>query len=199
MDTEYGPLMIEENGKNYLDFEINVIKQKLGKGLDGMSQIEDIGSWNVGTPGTLELKPGASQALKQFSSKTIYRIVTVQVRCLAVFDVYFGNISIYHFFSFNLYLIWFVVWFQQPPFVYKNAAGEWEGYCIDLLKSLQTLIDFEYELYEAPDKEYGRINDDMEWNGAVKEIIDEVQHVDNILVAIDNTLDKYTTMIKFIH
>ena len=197
MDTEYGPLMIEENGKNYLDFEIKVIKQKLGKGLDGMSQIEDIGSWNVGTPGTLELKPGASQALKQFSSKTIYRIVTVQVRCLAVFDVYFGNISIYHFFSSNLYLIWFVVWFQQPPFVYKNAAGEWEGYCIDLLKSLQTLIDFEYELYEAPDKEYGRINDDMEWNGAVKEIIDEVQHVNNILVAIESTLDKYNTMIKY--
>ena len=91
MDTEYGPLMIEENGKNYLDFEIKIIKQKLGKGLDGMSQIEDIGSWNVGTPGTLELKPGASQALKQFSSKTIYRIVTVQVSCLVVFAVYFRN------------------------------------------------------------------------------------------------------------
>ena len=106
MDTEYGPLMIEENGKNYLDFEIKVIKQKLGKGLDGMSQIEDIGSWNVGTPGTLELKPGASQALKQFSSKTIYRIVTVQVRCSAVFDVYFGNINntFYLSFFFSIYI-----------------------------------------------------------------------------------------------
>lgn len=103
------------------------------------------------------------------------------------------------FVPFNLYLIWFDVWFQQPPFVYKNAAGEWEGYCIDLLKSLQTLIDFEYELYEAPDKEYGRINDDMEWNGAVKEIIDEVQHVNIILVAIENTSDKYNTMIKYIY
>ena len=95
MDTEYGPLMIEENGKNYLDFEINVIKQKLGKGLDGMSQIEHIGSWNVGIPGTLELKPGASQALKQFSSKTIYRIVTVQVICLAISAVHFMNAK-YH-------------------------------------------------------------------------------------------------------
>ena len=66
------------------------------------------------------------------------------------------------------------------------------------MKSLQTLIDFEYELYEAPDKEYGRINDDMEWNGAVKEIIDEVQHVKIILVAIENTSDKYNTMIKYI-
>ena len=197
METEYGPLMIEENGKNYLDFEIKVIKQKLGKGLDGMSQIEDIGSWNVGTPGTLELKPGASQALKQFSSKTIYRIVTVQVSCLVVFAVYFWNTDNLSFVPFNLYLIWFDVWFQQPPFVYKNAAGEWEGYCIDLLKSLQTLIDFEYELYEAPDKEYGRINDDMEWNGAVKEIIDEVQHVNNILVAIENTSDKYNTIITY--
>ena len=65
------------------------------------------------------------------------------------------------------------------------------------MKSLQTLIDFEYELYEAPDKEYGRINDDMEWNGAVKEIIDEVQHVNNILVAIENTSDKYNTIITY--
>ena len=88
MDTEYGPLMIEENGKSYLDFEIKVIKQKLGKGLDGMSQIEDIGSWKVGTPGTLELKPGSSQALKQFSSKTIYRIVTVQVGCFYYMYIY---------------------------------------------------------------------------------------------------------------
>ena len=66
------------------------------------------------------------------------------------------------------------------------------------MKSLQTLIDFEYELYEAPDKEYGRINDDMEWNGAVKEIIDEVQHVNDILVAIENPLDNYNTVMKYI-
>ena len=39
----------------------------------------------------------------------------------------------------------------------------------------------------------------MEWNGAVKEIIDEVQHVNNILVAIENTSDKYNTMIKYIY
>ena len=105
METEYGPLMIEENGKNYLDFEIKVIKQKLGKGLDGMSQIEDIGSWNVGTPGTLELKPGASQALKQFSSKTIYRIVTVQVSCLVVFAVYFRNKNTFYLSFYSLQFI----------------------------------------------------------------------------------------------
>ena len=85
----------------------------------------------------------------------------------------------------------FFLWFQQPPFVYKNADGEWEGYCIDLLKSLRTLIDFEYELYEAPDKEYGRINDDMEWNGAVKEIIDEVEHVKNIVGGIEKNMDSF--------
>ena len=36
------------------------------------------------------------------------------------------------------------------------------------------MIDFEYELYEAPDKQYGRMDDNMEWNGAVRELIDEV-------------------------
>ena len=63
---------------------------------------------------------------------------------------------------------------QQPPFVFKNENGEWDGYCIDLLKALQKLINFEYELYEAPVKQYGRMDENMEWNGAVKELIDEV-------------------------
>ena len=57
----------------------------------------------------------------------------------------------------------------------KVNGSEWEGYCIDLLKDLQQLIKFEYELYEV--SEYGRMDDNMEWNGAVKEIIDEVQCV----------------------
>ena len=57
-----------------------------------------------------------------------------------------------------------------------KVNGEWSGYCIDLIKALQKLINFEYELYEAPDGQYGRIDENLEWNGAVKELVDQVKY-----------------------
>ena len=70
--------MIGMNGKSYMEFDIKITKQRLEKGLDGMPQIEDIASWNIGAPGSLIMKT-SSMALTQFSAVTIYRIVTVQV------------------------------------------------------------------------------------------------------------------------
>ena len=78
IDPVYGPLMIGGNGKSYMEFDVKITKQRLEKGLDGMPQIEDVANWNVGAPGSLKIKT-TSMALTQFSAKTIYRIVTVQV------------------------------------------------------------------------------------------------------------------------
>ena len=57
----------------------------------------------------------------------------------------------------------------------------YSGYCIDLIKELQKLMQFQYELYEAPDGQYGRMNENTEWNGLVKELVDKVGH--NIFIA----------------
>lgn len=50
----------------------------------------------------------------------------------------------------------------------------YSGYCIDLIKELQKLMQFQYELYEAPDGKYGRMDENTEWNGLVKELVDKV-------------------------
>ncbi|XP_071516701.1 ionotropic receptor 25a isoform X2 [Panulirus ornatus] len=66
---------------------------------------------------------------------------------------------------------------QQSPFIYKrtNEEGEVEysGYCIDLINEIKAIVDFEYELFEAPDGKFGTMNDDMEWNGMIKQLIDK--------------------------
>ena len=61
-----------------------------------------------------------------------------------------------------------------------DSGGEkYIGYCIDLLNELKKLMTFEYELIEAPDGEYGRMNDNAEWNGMVKELMEKVQSIDD--------------------
>jgi hypothetical protein len=46
---------------------------------------------------------------------------------------------------------------QQPPYVYKkvdNNTGlaNYSGYCIDLLNELAKMMNFKYEIFEAPGK-----------------------------------------------
>ena len=56
-----------------------------------------------------------------------------------------------------------------------DASGKmmYTGYCADLLNALAELMNFEYEIYEAPDG-YGRMAPDKTWNGVVKELVDRV-------------------------
>jgi hypothetical protein len=46
---------------------------------------------------------------------------------------------------------------QQPPYVYKKvdnktSQANYSGYCIDLLNELAKMMNFKYEIYEAPGK-----------------------------------------------
>ena len=56
----------------------------------------------------------------------------------------------------------------------KNDSSGYEGYCIDLIDELKLLMGFEYEIFEAEDNVYGSMNENMEWNGLIKELVDRV-------------------------
>ncbi|KAL1436209.1 hypothetical protein MTO96_010946 [Rhipicephalus appendiculatus] len=58
----------------------------------------------------------------------------------------------------------------------KNLTGNdrFDGFCIDLLRTIADLLGFNYELYLVPDKKFGVENTTTgEWNGMVREIIDK--------------------------
>ena len=55
-----------------------------------------------------------------------------------------------------------------------TADGKYAGYIIDMLKALSVQLNFEYELYEVPDGKNGMMNDKGEWNGMVRELIEDV-------------------------
>ncbi|KAK7085043.1 hypothetical protein SK128_002474 [Halocaridina rubra] len=66
---------------------------------------------------------------------------------------------------------------QQPPFIMKrkNDEGqdEFYGYCIELINEIKEIIKFEYEIYEAPDGKFGTMDEDHQWNGMIKELIEK--------------------------
>lgn len=56
-----------------------------------------------------------------------------------------------------------------------NGTVQFYGYCIDLIKDIQAIMGFEYELYEVPDGKYGNMDSQMNWNGMIKELMEKVR------------------------
>ena len=58
----------------------------------------------------------------------------------------------------------------------KDGSGfEFQGYCIDLLDEIQKLVNFDYEIYEAPDLKFGNMDENGAWNGMIKELMEKVR------------------------
>lgn len=65
----------------------------------------------------------------------------------------------------------------------KNPnTEEFEGFCIDLLDKLQTMMNFTYEIYEVEDNNFGSQQGDGTWNGIVGDIIEEVSGLMRIYI-----------------
>lgn len=62
---------------------------------------------------------------------------------------------------------------QHAPFVMRDSSSQrgYKGYCIDLLDTIAAIADFEYTITEVD--EFGRMNEDGEWNGVMRKLIDE--------------------------
>ncbi|KAJ4432354.1 hypothetical protein ANN_20973 [Periplaneta americana] len=82
------------------------------------------------------------KTMNQHSAVTVYRIVTV----------------------------------VQKPFVMYDGVDEknrtkFKGYCINLIDEIRNITKFDYEIYEAPDKKFGNMDEMGKWNGMINELI----------------------------
>ncbi|KAG7201200.1 hypothetical protein KM043_003987 [Ampulex compressa] len=67
-----------------------------------------------------------------------------------------------------------VVTIRHPPFVmYDAEKNEWYGFCIDLLNQIRETVEFEYEIREVEDKQYGQLSYNGSWNGMIKELMEK--------------------------
>lgn len=56
-----------------------------------------------------------------------------------------------------------------------KGNDRYEGFCVDLLKSIAKNVGFDYEIKVVPDELYGAYDAKTgEWNGIIKELIEKV-------------------------
>ncbi|XP_008587421.1 PREDICTED: glutamate receptor ionotropic, kainate 2-like [Galeopterus variegatus] len=72
-----------------------------------------------------------------------------------------------------------LIYFEEPYVLFKKSDkplygnDRFEGYCIDLLRELSTILGFTYEIRLVEDGKYGAQDDaNGQWNGMVRELID---------------------------
>ena len=67
---------------------------------------------------------------------------------------------------------------SDPSFGELKGNERFEGYCVDLLKEIAVILEFNYTIKLVDDGKYGApVGDNGEWNGMVKELIDKVGQV----------------------
>ncbi|XP_076636399.1 ionotropic receptor 25a-like [Colletes latitarsis] len=67
-----------------------------------------------------------------------------------------------------------VVTVLHPPFVmYNEEKNEYYGFCIDLLNEIKETVEFQYEIRETNDKQYGNLSPNGTWNGMMNELIEK--------------------------
>lgn len=80
-----------------------------------------------------------------------------------------------------LLFIWSFGSVQEEPYVMLKKSDKalvgndrFEGFCIDLLKELASILGFTYEIRLVPDGKYGSQDDKGQWNGMIRELIEHV-------------------------
>jgi len=78
--------------------------------------------------------------------------------------------------------------FQLEPYMMiapsssnTSRGVQYVGFVADIVRKLSEVVGFRYELYVAPDNNYGYRKSDGTWNGMVKELLSKVRKRDEIL------------------
>ncbi|XP_014257166.1 ionotropic receptor 25a isoform X2 [Cimex lectularius] len=69
-----------------------------------------------------------------------------------------------------------IVTVKQKPFIieyFEDGKTKYKGYCIDLIEEIRSMIPFEYDIYVAPDNSFGNMDENGNWNGMIKELIEK--------------------------
>lgn len=74
-----------------------------------------------------------------------------------------------------------ILYFQEKPFcMYKrdhkvrHGNDRFEGFAIDLIREVATMLHFDYEVYLVHDGNFGTKRPDGSWNGMIGELLEGV-------------------------
>ena len=60
---------------------------------------------------------------------------------------------------------------KASEYVLKDN-DQFEGFCVDMLQEIAELVGFKYKIELVPDGKYGAPDENGQWNGMVKQVVD---------------------------
>ncbi|CAH0399704.1 unnamed protein product [Chilo suppressalis] len=77
--------------------------------------------------------------------------------------------------DYSAQLVYRVVTVEQDPFIIRDdeAPKGFKGYCIDLIEEIRQIVKFDYEIVLSPDNNFGTMDENGNWNGIIKELIEK--------------------------
>lgn len=73
------------------------------------------------------------------------------------------------------YVMQTLIRLQQQPFIIRDDAAPkgFKGYCIDLIEEIRQIVKFDYEISLSPDGNFGTMDENGNWNGIIKELMEK--------------------------
>ncbi|KAG6445268.1 hypothetical protein O3G_MSEX003820 [Manduca sexta] len=77
--------------------------------------------------------------------------------------------------DYSAQLVYRVVTVEQQPFIIRDDAAPkgFKGYCIDLIEEIRKIVKFDYEITLSPDGNFGTMDENGNWNGIIKELVEK--------------------------
>nr|AFC91757.2 putative ionotropic receptor IR25a [Cydia pomonella] len=77
--------------------------------------------------------------------------------------------------DYSAQLVYRVVTVEQKPFIIRDdeAPKGFKGYCIDLIEEIRQIVKFDYEITLVPDGNFGTMDENGNWNGIIKELVEK--------------------------
>ncbi|CAG4975056.1 unnamed protein product [Parnassius apollo] len=77
--------------------------------------------------------------------------------------------------DYSAQLVYRIVTVEQQPFIIRDdkAPKGFKGYCIDLIEEIRQIVKFDYEITLSPDGSFGSMDENGNWNGIIKELIEK--------------------------
>ncbi|XP_032516645.2 ionotropic receptor 25a [Danaus plexippus] len=77
--------------------------------------------------------------------------------------------------DYSAQLVYRIVTVEQQPFIIRDeeAPKGFKGYCIDLIEEIRQIVKFDYEITLAPDGSFGVMDENGNWNGIIKELMEK--------------------------
>ncbi|XP_077296416.1 ionotropic receptor 25a isoform X2 [Arctopsyche grandis] len=77
--------------------------------------------------------------------------------------------------NYTAQVVYRIVTVEQYPFMIKDLEKpkHFKGYCIDLIEEIREIVQFDYEITLVPDGKFGDMDEQGNWNGIVKELMEK--------------------------